>query len=312
MLARFRDENATVISGFGVPGVLLAPDVESVPSTRTHLLQLHDGRQLGWSEYGARHGYPILYMHREGSCRLDAGFFDRFARQAGFRLIAMDRPGLGASDYAVMDSAEQLARDHQQLVSHLGLGRFGVMSWGGGSAFALALAHQLADRCTFAALLDPVEQPSRLTGNRLLRRFFTLGLGTLLSVRKTGDLARYFRRWREQLSDQERKYLDEEQVGSLLASISAEALRQGAAGVAQDIWLGSGGCKPVDHRLSVPVHVWSARTSVLDEGERLARHSIRGHKQLLAGHIVSQVFEVLRASQRQSAVSPDRGDRQRR
>src|SRR5690606_41784039 len=95
MLARFRDENATVISGFGVPGVLLAPDVESVLSTRTHLLQLHDGRQLGWSQYGARHGYPILYMHREGSCRLDAGLFDSFARQAGFRPLRSEERRVG-------------------------------------------------------------------------------------------------------------------------------------------------------------------------------------------------------------------------
>ena len=304
MLARFRDENATAISGFNVPDVSLAPEVGATGSSRFHQIRLQDGRQLGWSEFGARHGFPILYMHREGSCRLEAEFFEKFARIAGFRLIAADRPGIGASDYAAMESSQQISRDYIELIQHLGLRRFGVLSWGGGSAFALPLAELEQDRCAFLAMLSPVEQPCTMTSNRILRTLFTVGLGTLVNVRRIcsgRDLGRYFQRWREQLNGVERRYSDDEQIQLLLASISDEALRQGAAGLAQDLWLAAGGSKAAGHRLQIPVHVWSARPPASEHSghphSRFIHHVMRRQNQLVAGYVTSQLFEVLRAEQ---------------
>lgn len=302
MLARFRDENATVTSGFNVPDAVLVPEAGASGSGRFHQIRLQDGRQLGWAEFGARHGFPILYMHREGSCRLEAEFFDRFARVAGFRLIAVDRPGIGASDYAAMESARQIAREHGQLIQHLGLRRFGLLSWGGGSAFALPLARMEQQSCAFVALLSPVDQPCSMTSNRILRTLFTLGLSAFVSVRRIcsgRDLGRYFQRWREQLNGVERRYSDDERVRLLLASISDEALRQGAAGLAQDIWLAAGGSKPAEHGLQIPVHIWSARHRDAEHRhDRLVHHPMRGQNQLIAGYVASQLFEVLRAEQR--------------
>lgn len=305
MLARFRDENATAISGFNVSDALLVPEVGVTGSNRFHQIRLQDGRQLGWSEFGVRHGFPILYMHREGSCRLEAEFFDRFARAAGFRLIAADRPGIGASDYAAMESSLQISRDYVQLIQHLGLRRFGVLSWGGGSAFALPLAALEQTRCAFVALLSPVDQPCSMTSNRVLRTLFTLGLGALVNVRRIWsgrDLGRYFQRWREQLNGVERRYSDDERVRLLLADISDEALRQGAAGLAQDLWLAAGSSKAAEHDLQIPVHVWSARHPEIERvdhrNSRLVHHVMRRQNQLIAGYVASQLFEVLRAEQR--------------
>lgn len=303
MFARFRDENATATSGFSIPGVLFAPESDNTDVSAVHCLNLRDGRQLGWSEYGCRHGYPILYMHREGSCRLDAGFFDAFARDAGFRLIAVDRPGMGASDYGVMHSADQVAHDCEQLVHQLGLRRFGVLSLGGGSVFALALASRLRQRCAFVALLLPVEQPCQLTGNAVFRTVFTLGLRTLISLRRSvsrRDPGFYLQRWTEQLSGSERRHSGQQSVLALLKAVSAEALRQGTAGVVQDIWLGSGGCRPGESDLNMPVHVWSTRKAAVmqtgrESGSDLRWHFVRRQSQLVAGHVASQVFDVLRA-----------------
>lgn len=303
MFARFRDENATMTSGFSVPGMLFAPESDNTDLSAVHQLTLRDGRQLGWSEYGCRHGYPILYMHREGSCRLDAGFFDEFARDAGFRLIAVDRPGMGASDYRVMYSADQVVHDCEQLVHQLGLRRFGVLSLGGGSVFALALASRLRQRCAFVGLLLPVEQPCQLTGNAVFRTVFTLGLRALISLRRSvsrRDPGFYLQRWTDQLSGPERKHSRQQSVRALLKAVSVEALRQGTSGVAQDIWLGSGGCKPVEFELNLPVHVWSSRMAAVlqtgpQSGNHLRWHFVRRQSQLVTSHVASQVFEVLRA-----------------
>lgn len=306
MFARFRDENATVMSGFAVPGVLLAPEIGQDGAHSVCQLSLKDGRLLGWSDYGARHGFPVLYMHRGGACRLEAGFFDTVAKAAGFRLIAVDRPGLGASGYRLMTSVDGFASDCEQLVHQLGLRRFGVLSWGSGSVFALSVAKRMSQRCVLAAVLSPVERPCQLTGHPLLRTLFTLGLRSLVGIRRTvskRDAEFYVQRWQEQLSSAERKYSEHSEVVTLLRAVSAEAVRQGTAGVAQDIWLGAGGCRLTDHGLRVPVHSWSAHP--VSDGRNVVRHPIHGASQLLTSYVITQVFDVMSAELRRLKVNPD-------
>lgn len=302
MFARFRDENATVISGFSTPGVFLAPESTDAFAPSVQRLRLQDGRMLCWSEFGCRHGYPILYMHREGSCRLEARFFDESARAAGFRLIAIDRPGTGGSDYGFMPTAEAVARDYEQWIHQLGLRRFGVLSLGGGSVFALLLANRMPERCAFAGLLAPVEQPCQLSSNRLVRGLFTCALRALIAVRRKifrRDPVTYFERWAEHLSASERRFLEHKRISELLEEISIEAVQQGAAGVVQDIWLGLGGSRLSDYSLAMPVHVWSSvresiESGLAGEAEPLVRrHTIRNQNQLFAEHVASQVFQVL-------------------
>jgi hypothetical protein len=59
-------------------------------SANDKTLQLHDGRTLGYTEYGAAEGKTLFYF---GTSRLEARFLAEQAAQAGIRLIGVDRPG---------------------------------------------------------------------------------------------------------------------------------------------------------------------------------------------------------------------------
>ncbi len=64
--------------------------------TRDHTIHLHDGRTLGYAEYGVPEGKAVFYF---GASRLEARFLAEQATQAGVRLIGIDRPGMGLSSF---------------------------------------------------------------------------------------------------------------------------------------------------------------------------------------------------------------------
>ncbi len=62
-------------------------------------IKLKDGRTLGYAEYGAPKGKPIFEFHGNPSSRLGSILFDEAAGKLGIRVIGIDRPGMGLSDY---------------------------------------------------------------------------------------------------------------------------------------------------------------------------------------------------------------------
>src|SRR6266581_3749463 len=64
-------------------------------SANDNTLQLHDGRTLGYAEYGIAEGKALFYFHGHPGARLEARFLAEQAVQAGIRLIGIDRPGVG-------------------------------------------------------------------------------------------------------------------------------------------------------------------------------------------------------------------------
>src|SRR5438270_11543678 len=71
-----------------------------------HILQLADGRKLGYACYGAADARPVLYFHGTPSSRLEPNILDVFEipmydvlQRYNLRLIAIDRPGMGLSSF---------------------------------------------------------------------------------------------------------------------------------------------------------------------------------------------------------------------
>ena len=64
-------------------------------------ITLADGRMLGYDEYGIPDGTPVFVFHGFPGSRLDWKIFDRndSAAETNARLIAVDRPGMGLSDF---------------------------------------------------------------------------------------------------------------------------------------------------------------------------------------------------------------------
>ncbi len=62
---------------------------ESCYSMETNLtMNLHDGRVLGYAEYGDSTGYPIFYFHGGQESRLSSLFMDSTAKMLNIRIIS--------------------------------------------------------------------------------------------------------------------------------------------------------------------------------------------------------------------------------
>lgn len=110
------------------------------------LLKLPDGRHLAYDDVGAPDGVPVVYLHGTPDSRLARHPDDSIAAAMGVRLIALDRPGSGASDPHPGGGREGLAGDLAALLDHLGLDRVRLLGWSSGGLLALAAASALGGR----------------------------------------------------------------------------------------------------------------------------------------------------------------------
>ncbi|MBP2674094.1 MAG: pimeloyl-ACP methyl ester carboxylesterase [Deltaproteobacteria bacterium] len=112
------------------------------------------GMRLGVAEYGRPGGRPILYFHGLSGSRLEASLADRAADDLGVRLIALDRPGMGLSDFRPDRKIPDIVSDTERLADALGLGRFAVLGVSAGAPYALACGIRLAGRVTCVGLVS--------------------------------------------------------------------------------------------------------------------------------------------------------------
>ena len=62
-------------------------------------VRLSSGRHIGYAEYGVATGIPVFYFHGTPGARTEAILIAEEATSAGIRLVALERPGIGLSDY---------------------------------------------------------------------------------------------------------------------------------------------------------------------------------------------------------------------
>jgi pimeloyl-ACP methyl ester carboxylesterase len=120
----------------------------------TRVLELADGRDLAWIEYGVGDGAPVLAFHGSPGTRGHFAYVSDVAARKGVRLIALDRPGYGHSTYHRARSFESWARDVGELADHLGVDSFGVIGHSSGGPNAAVCARFLADRLTGCAIVS--------------------------------------------------------------------------------------------------------------------------------------------------------------
>ena len=138
-------------------------------------IHLTDGRQLGYSEWGAPNGAPILFFHGTPGSRLEHYSDTSIVEKMNVRLIVVERPGYGLSDYSSHRTLLDWPDDITQLADTLGLDRFTVMGFSGGGPYALSCAHNLPNRINEVVLLSstaPFDAPGLLNdmvdGNRAM------------------------------------------------------------------------------------------------------------------------------------------------
>jgi pimeloyl-ACP methyl ester carboxylesterase len=120
------------------------------------VLLLGDGRRLGYAQYGRPDGEPIFYFHGHPGSRLEGRFAHSAAAEAGFLVIALDRPGIGLSDLQPGRALTDWPADVAEAADKLGFSRFCVAGASGGGPYALACAWRLPGRVSRAAVISGV------------------------------------------------------------------------------------------------------------------------------------------------------------
>jgi len=142
-----------------------------------NVLQLREGRVLGYAEYGDPAGKPIFFFHGLPGSRRQRHPDDSIATELGARLITVDRPGYGLSDFQYGRKLLDWPRDVAQLADALKIDRFAVVGVSGGGPYVLASAYKLPERITSATVISgmgPVNDPEATKGMLASMR---LGLG---------------------------------------------------------------------------------------------------------------------------------------
>lgn len=107
---------------------------------------LSDDRKLGYSEYGRKKGYPIIYCHGSQSSRLEMHYDLSFATNNNLRIIAIDRPGHGESDFNPNGTIRSFVNDTNELIEHLGITEFSILGMSAGAPFAMGIANILSQK----------------------------------------------------------------------------------------------------------------------------------------------------------------------
>jgi pimeloyl-ACP methyl ester carboxylesterase len=211
-------------------------------------IRLRDGRRLGYAEWGDAGGRPLLYFHGWPGARVEGRLADEAARARGIRLIAIDRPGMGLSDFQPRRTLADWPDDVLQLEAALALDRFAVLGISGGGPYAAACAWKLSDRLTRAGIvscLAPLDVPGATAGmsrqNRLAFRVVgRLGVLRRLLMAKSGVAVR---RQPDRVLESgvaavvDKKYLDRPDVRQVLVESLSEAYRSGSRGPAWEMAL---------------------------------------------------------------------------
>lgn len=117
------------------------------------VFHLSDARALGYSEWGDPDGWPVLgFLGTSLSWLAHLG--DEAPRAAGVRLIIVDRPGYGLSDFQPQRTLLDWPADVAQLADGLEIDRFGVFGMSGGGPHAAACGFALPDRVTTVGLVS--------------------------------------------------------------------------------------------------------------------------------------------------------------
>ncbi len=245
------------------------PSAAAAYPNEDNLVMLPSGRRLGYAEYGDPAGRPLIFLHGTPSTRLMFRLGDRAAREAGVRLIAPDRPGLGLSDPDPNRTIPGFADDVASLADHLSLGRFPLAGLSGGGPYAAACGARLGGRLTALGLVSamaPVAAPAiRKHLNARYSVIFGLGrrsrlmtaLGTKLFRRTfAGNPDRVMRFAMSAMTGPDRDILADEGTRGCLIGSAEDALSQGTSGLVTELALMSRAWGFEPSEVSVPTFLW--------------------------------------------------------
>ncbi|MGH8283143.1 MAG: alpha/beta fold hydrolase [Gammaproteobacteria bacterium] len=239
-------------------------------------MRLHDGRNLGFSEYGKPEGIPLFLFHGTPGSRLFPELEQAaWIQEYGIRVITPERPGYGLSSPAPGRSISDWASDVEELADHLGLDSYHVAGGSGGGPFALACAIHSSARVLSVTLISSGGPPEVMRiskdmqlGNRIaffVARYAPFLLKVLLAnnakvIKKRPD--KFMAAMTSKLPEWDKRML-EKRCGEASPMHVQEAFRQGADGAYRDMLLVSHPWHLNLDAITVPIFLWHGTADIL-------------------------------------------------
>lgn len=173
-----REALAAGLSLLPVAAVGRRASAASAPPLAEGTVRLPNGRRLGYAECGNPAGPLVLYFHGVPGARVEVGLIAEEAAAAGVRLVAVERPGLGLSEYQPGRRILGWPADVACFVDALGYSgtAFGVVAMSGGAPYGLACVKCIPGRLTHVAIVSghtPLDAPVQAGNQDKLINFVT-------------------------------------------------------------------------------------------------------------------------------------------
>ena len=233
--------------------------------------ELKDGRKLGYADLGNPEAKTLFHFHGFPGSRLEVAIFADRVVQNNIRLIGIDRPGMGLSDFKKDRTILDWPDDVVELADALGINKFAIEGISGGGPYAAACAYKIPDRLTTCGIISglgpmDLEVEEKIKSIRrlsfVIRRMPWL-FKLMISFQSRGlkDLEKAERKMRETIKkfpEQDRKVMDDPKLLSLFFRESAEAFRQGNKGVFYEgrLYAKPWGFNPEDISPKLKVYIW--------------------------------------------------------
>lgn len=134
----------------------------------TRFLPREDDRQvIAWSDYGPASGRPVLLVHSNWTCRSAPQKMVMQLQAAGWRPIAIDRPGFGSTHpggLSPTDPFSQAVTDVQNVLDRLKIDKIAIIARRAGQ-FTTVLKQKLGNRIGPIILTSP-SSPTSAAGRR--------------------------------------------------------------------------------------------------------------------------------------------------
>jgi pimeloyl-ACP methyl ester carboxylesterase len=230
-------------------------------------IQLPNGRRLGYATYGDPTGEPILFFPGAPSSRL-LHPPEEPSKQLGIRVIVVERPGFGLSDFQPNRRILDWPEDIRAFSDGLNLDRFAIAGISAGGPYAAACAYKIPQRLTGVAIISsvgPVDVPGGIEEMPRIRRIgafvakrFPLILRPILWLTSNPkrNPERFFQRMLSGNSAIDQEILSRPSIKGMLMKSYLEATRNGLKGFAHEAILLSNSWGFPLNEISLSVHLW--------------------------------------------------------
>lgn len=233
----------------------------------TGTLRLGD-RPLAFAEFGVPDGRPVIFHAAMPGSRLYGRQLEPAALELGFRVVALDRPGIGQSGFRPGRTYADTAGDVSALADHLELDRFDVVGAGEGVPHAVATACGCGPRVHGVALVNgaaPPEAAIEIDRRPPAQRVLRWAAGSPWANRAVMSLVAFgarrspgfiLKQMEGSGSESDRAIVSRSGVRELITTAAADAFAPGARGPAHEMSLVSGEWGLPLHQITARVEVW--------------------------------------------------------